>query len=272
MDLDDLRRLMEPSRPFAGHDNIPWHEPHFSERMLAEHLDQGHDLASRRSAIIEDQVRWIHENVLDGESARILDLACGPGLYANLLAGLGHEVTGIDVSPASIVYARDHANHGAIFIEGDIRDAEYGSGYLLVMLLYGEFNVFSPDDAAVILSRASQSLSPGGTVLLEVNSAEALRRRATRNFQVLDSGLFATEPHLLLEEGAWHDDEAALVTRYTVIQLKDATIRQFGASYQSYMDLELSDLLAGQGFENMNMLPDPDGGFEGFMVTASKPP
>jgi SAM-dependent methyltransferase len=263
---------MEPSRPFAGYDNIPWHDPDFGERMLTEHLDQGHDLASRRSPIIEEQVRWIHENVLGGESARILDLACGPGLYANLLTGLGHEVTGIDVSPASIVYARDHSNRGAIFIEGDIRDAEYGSGYRLVMLLSGEFNVFSPDDAATILSRASQSLLPGGTVLLEVNSADALRRRATRDFRLLDSGLFATEPHLLLEEGAWHADQAALVTRYTVIRLKDAGIRQFGASYQSYLDFELAGLLSGQGFEDMNMLPDPDPGFEGFMVTASKAP
>ena len=33
--------------PWGEGDNIPWSEAGFSERMLAEHLSQAHDLASR---------------------------------------------------------------------------------------------------------------------------------------------------------------------------------------------------------------------------------
>jgi len=47
--LDLVRRSAGPA-PWAEGDNIPWHDPGFSERMLEIHLSQAHDMASRRSA------------------------------------------------------------------------------------------------------------------------------------------------------------------------------------------------------------------------------
>jgi len=40
---------------------------------------------------------------------KTLDLGCGAGNYAIYLAGRGFEVTGIDISPSAIEYARDNA-------------------------------------------------------------------------------------------------------------------------------------------------------------------
>ena len=42
---------------------IPWDDPDFSRRMLAEHLSQEHDLASRKREMIRTQVQWIHEHI-----------------------------------------------------------------------------------------------------------------------------------------------------------------------------------------------------------------
>jgi 2-polyprenyl-3-methyl-5-hydroxy-6-metoxy-1,4-benzoquinol methylase len=77
--------------------------------MLAEHLTQAHDRASRRSTIIDQHTAWIHETLLQWQPATILDLGCGPGLYSNRLAALGHTCVGIDYSPASIAYAQKQA-------------------------------------------------------------------------------------------------------------------------------------------------------------------
>ena len=82
--------------------------------MLKEHLSQEHDAASRRAAIIDGQVAWIHDHLLQGNPTRILDLCCGPGLYANRLARLGHRCVGIDFSPASIAYARERSEAGGL--------------------------------------------------------------------------------------------------------------------------------------------------------------
>ena len=47
--------------------------------------------------------------------ARILDLACGKGRHSIYLNELGYEVTGVDLSPRSIEYARQFENEGLHF-------------------------------------------------------------------------------------------------------------------------------------------------------------
>ena len=102
MKLMDIVRRQRVPKPWSEGEKIPWNDPEFSRRMLDEHLSQAHDAASRRFEIIDKHVDWIHTHVLKGNPTRILDLGCGPGLYTNRLARLGHHCVGIDFSPASI--------------------------------------------------------------------------------------------------------------------------------------------------------------------------
>lgn len=111
--------------------------------MLKEHLSQAHDAASRRFEIIDEHVEWIHNQVLRGNPTRILDLGCGPGLYTGRLARLSHCCVGIDFSPASIAYAREQAEEAGLectYLEQDIRTANYGAEYGLVMLIFVVFS------------------------------------------------------------------------------------------------------------------------------------
>ena len=127
MTLSDLINRTSPPVPFLEGDNIPWHEPAFSQRMLKEHLSQDHDLASRRSHKIDKQVQWINQELLSSKPARILELACGPGLYTNRLAALGHECVGIDYSPASIAHASERAKQDDLactYLHQDIREKQ----------------------------------------------------------------------------------------------------------------------------------------------------
>ena len=154
------------------------------------------DLASRRSEKIDAQVDWIHRKALSGKPAKILDLACGPGLYASRLARLGHRCVGVDFSPASIEYAREQVAGECLdceYVHADIRTAEYGTGYGLAMLIFGEFNVFKPSDAARILSKASGALDAGGILLLEAHTHEAMREfgRRPATWYSSESGLFS---------------------------------------------------------------------------------
>ncbi|MGD2049604.1 MAG: methyltransferase domain-containing protein [Chloroflexota bacterium] len=48
---------------------------------------------------------WLWSKLALKLGAQVLDVTCGPGLYAVELASRGCLVTGIDFSPASIVYA-----------------------------------------------------------------------------------------------------------------------------------------------------------------------
>ena len=149
MDLRDIITRAAPPAPWAEGNRIPWNEPGFSERVLKEHLSQDHDMASRRRTLVDRHIQWIHDHILDGKASRILDLCCGPGLYGERLARLGHTYTGIDFSPASISYARSRANAEGLTAEyrhQDVREAAYGSNLDLAMLVFGEIYVFRPSD------------------------------------------------------------------------------------------------------------------------------
>ena len=146
--------------------------------MLKEHLSQEHDLASRRREFIDKQVSWIDERFGRGAGTRLLDLGCGPGFYVERFASLGYDCLGIDFGPASIAYANEQFGKKARFEEADIRTAEFGEGCDLATMIYGEFNVFSEEDARAILAKAFAALRPGGRILIESQTVDAVRRYA----------------------------------------------------------------------------------------------
>lgn len=273
MDLIDIVRRRDVPEPWAEGEKIPWHEPEFSRRMLQEHLSQAHDAASRRAAIIDRQVAWIHGNLLEGRPSRILDLGCGPGLYTSRLAALGHSCVGIDFGPASIAYARQQAEAAGLdcrYRLEDVRRADYGSatpgtGYQLVMFLFGEINVFRRAEAQAILQKAHAALEPGGLVLLEPHTYEAVQElgQAPPDWYSAESGLFSTRPYLCLQEKFWNAPAEVTTERYFVVDAATGEVTRHASSMQAYSREGYVDLLHGCGFGDVRFHPSLTGSEEG---------
>ena len=227
--------------------------------MLQEHLSQVHDAASRRNEIIDDQVDWIHRQVLRSKPSKILDLGCGPGLYTSRFARRGHQPRGIDYGPASIAYAND--NSDAEHELADVREADFGQGNDLVMMIYGEINVFRRSDAVSILTRARESLAQGGKVLLEPHEPEMVRDMGFQplTWSARESGLFSDRPHLLLEESFWNESLRAATIRYWLIDAETSNVTRFAQSMQHYTLREYSKLLADAGLKLDFTVPSLDG-------------
>lgn len=249
--LDIISR--PPPQPWAEGDKIPWNDPAFSQRMLHEHLSQDHDAASRRASIIDKQVDWIHNSLLQGQPTTVLDLGCGPGLYTSRLAALGHTCTGIDFSPASINYAREHGNGGCQYIQGDLRQAEYGEGYGLAMLIFGEFNVFTRTCAQMILSKTYAALKPGGVLLLEAHTFDCVKRIGLqgRNWYSSPGGLWSAKPHLCLNENSWDEPTQQTTERYYILDVETCEVSRFASSMQAYRRDGYKALLAEAGFRQV---------------------
>jgi SAM-dependent methyltransferase len=260
MNLFEIVNRESDPVPWSEGDNIPWHETGFSARMLKEHLSQEHDAASRRFEIIDEHVTWIHNQVLSGQPARILDLGCGPGLYANRLAKLEHTCLGIDYSPASIDYARHEASRAeldCLYIQDDLRNAQYGTGYELVMLISGEFNVFCPGDASLILEKANYALQDGGLFLLEPHKFEAIRQRglAPPTWYTAESGLFAEGAHICFRESFWRAEDATATIRYYVQDVITCEFERYAQSMQAYTDDQYRQFLHQHGFGELKFFP-----------------
>jgi SAM-dependent methyltransferase len=260
--LDVVQRQAKPE-PWAEGEKIPWDEPAFSQRMLDEHLSQAHNSASRRSEIINRQVAWIHGALLSGKPSRILDLGCGPGLYASRLAALGHACKGIDFGPASIAYAREQAEQGQLaceYVLDDIRTADYGSGYGLVMLLFGEFNVFRKSDVATILRRAHTALVEGGLLLLEPHTYAAVCQLGGQSWwHAAEEGLFSNQPHLLLYESMWDRETRTTTERHFVVDAATGHVTRHASTMQAYTEAEYTSLLVDCGFDEVTFYPSLTG-------------
>lgn len=243
---------------------IPWNDKAFSRRMLKMHLSQDHDMASRRDEVIEKQVHWIQHILLKDKPAKILDIGCGPGLYVNKFEKLGHTCLGIDFSPASIEYAQKTCQNTS-FVLGDVREVDYGTGFDLVMFLFGEINVFSPEECRKLLSKAYNALNPGGILLLEVHCFDAVRKmgEAPKSWfrsgveqtnhwfdSVMEDGLFSEKPHIALVENNWLEDKKIALTNFWILEdLKD--VAHYVSTTQAYTDDEYLQIMQNSGFANI---------------------
>lgn len=260
MNLKDLLDRSQPL-PWSEGDNIPWNEPEFSQAMLRWHLDQDNDAASRRITIIERQVHFIHTRILEGRPSSLLDLGCGPGLYLEMLARLGHRGLGIDFSPASIAYARRVAEEKGLpctYQLADMRIADYGTAaFDAILLLFGEFNVFKPGDIRHILRKAWAALKPGGRLLLEPSPEAHIREmgQAPAGWYTSPGGLFSSRPHMMLEESFWDETRQASTVRYFCVDLASSEMTRYAASYQAYSDEAYRALLTKCGFQAVQFFP-----------------
>jgi SAM-dependent methyltransferase len=270
-----VNRTMNP-RPWAEGEKIPWNDPDFSKRMLKEHLSQAHDAASRRAPTIKKHVNWIHQTVLGGRPSHILDLGCGPGLYSSRLAALGHTCHGIDFSPASIAYAKKHADKRSQFTLADVRTAEFGQGFDLAMFIYGELNVFTKPDARRILNKAYEALLHGGKLLLEISTYDGVDQIGNQPATWYSSprGLFLDKPHLCLMESFWDVSRHVATERYMIVDAGTGEVSRYASSSQAYDERSIKILLRGIGFKKVKFYPsltgEDESGADDFMVIVAE--
>lgn len=258
--MDIILRNQQPE-PWEEVSKIPWDEPEFSARMLREHLTQDHDAASRRAAVIDDQVAWIHQTLLKGKASNILDLGCGPGLYCLGLAGQGHDCTGIDFGPASVDYARSTARSQDLnidFVLGDLRSTDFGEGRDLIMLIFGEFNTFQRSDALDILNRSRDALAPDGRLIVEAHTLESIREKSQspRTWASVEYGLFSDQPYLRLDDAYWHENTKTSVERHYVVDASSGEVNLYGTTMQAYSQDEYVELLREAGYSSIEWRSD----------------
>jgi len=139
--------------------------------------------------------RVILEHGLLQGRRRLLDLGCGLGLLAAVLlaaercsreggwpqswpaAPRGLSIRGIELRPRTVERARRALGGATEIIQGDIRDADFGSADAVVML--DVLHYIEPGAHRVLLRRVHATLTPSGVLLVRVaDAAGGLRFRA----------------------------------------------------------------------------------------------
>ncbi|MCA9980311.1 MAG: class I SAM-dependent methyltransferase [Anaerolineales bacterium] len=249
-------------RPWAYGGNLPWNDPAFSERMLREHLDQTHGAASRTDTERAHQIQWLWRQLNLYSGSSLLDVTCGPGLYAVALAEQGLLVTGVDFAPASIRYARNLAEQKGVadrctFIEADVRGYDFGTQcFDAAVVLYGQLAVMSIDEAQALLTAVGRALKPGARLVLELLDQERVDKTKSSWWYTDNSGLWGDTPYLHLGERRWLADEQLSMERFYIVQLETGHMDEIILCDQTYSIASLTTMLHTAGFPQVTAQPN----------------
>ena len=247
----------DPPPLWVGGGNLPWNDPDFSARMLREHLDESHGAASRQAAERAAQLDWMWERLALRPGNRVLDLTCGPGLYAVPLAQRGATVTGVDFGPASIAHARRLAAEEGVaercaIVEADVRDYLPEAGtYDAALFLYGQLAVFPREEAAALLRKTAAALRPGGRLVVELLDPARVDKKDSSWWFTDDKGLWGERPFLHLGERRWNAAERTSVERFYILHLETGATDEIILCDQTYEAEEMADMMRAAGFSDV---------------------
>lgn len=115
----------------------------------------------------------------------ILDVACGTGAHAQLLAA-SFQMDGIDAEPKFIQIAQ--AKHpGGTFTVADMRSFQLGRRYDVVQCLFSSIGyLLTAEDIVAALTCFRQHLAPGGVILVEPWLAPSVYKPGLLNMLTVD--------------------------------------------------------------------------------------
>ena len=122
-------------------------------------------------------------------NATFLDLACGRGRHSVFIHQHGYDVTGLDLSAASIADAQLSAQPGLRFGVHDMRQPLDGQ-YDYILNLFTSFGYFADQaENLLVLKNVARSLAPGGTFALDFFNVEAVLRGLVPYEEIDRSGI-----------------------------------------------------------------------------------
>ena len=240
-----------------------WAEPYTAEQMLRYHLDKELPMASRQHSFIDQSANWITEKFNLGSGKKVADFGCGPGLYALRLARTGANVTGIDFSANSLVYARETAKLEGVEI--DYQQANYlnfnsNDRYDLIVMIMCDYCVLSPLQRSLLLSIFKKHLSPQGRVMIDVNTMNAYNAREESSIYERRqlNGFWSPDDYFGFVNTFKYDDEKVVLDKYTIIE--EHQTRVIYNWFQHFDPASLSSEVESNGFVIEETYGDVAGG------------
>ena len=232
-----------------------WTDKHISKQLLNTHLNPDIDLASRKQTSIEKTVDWILSTQQSKEKLNILDLGCGPGLYAELLAKQGHSVTGVDISETSINYAKQAAEKKGLditYINASYLELEFQQEqYDLVLLIYTDFGALIPTEQEHLLKQIHLTLKKGGTFIFDVLKDNNLESKVAPNTrEASNGGFWKPAPYVVLSQSFLYETEKVVLFQHILIDENEkAKVYRFWTHF--FNENDIKQKLTGQGFTNL---------------------
>ena len=136
----------------------------------------------------------------------------------------GIRASGFELNPDYVALAKARAEAAGVapqIVVGDVRSAEFGSGFDAAILMWQSFGYFSDDENGALLRRIRNALKPGARFVLEVLNRDFLLRHFEARAKHIVDGIEVVEERTFdmltsrMSSVIKRKEKAAVVTRQT---------------------------------------------------------
>ncbi len=222
--FNQLSHYLKKPKLYAPSTGKFWDDEHVSKGMLEAHLNPDWNAATRKHDFVDNSVRWITSIASPAQFQQLLDLGCGPGIYAERFRKAGYTVTGIDFSKRSIEYAQEQT----LLNKSNIQ--YYYQNYLtiddreqfdVITLIYCDYAPLSINDRLILLRKVYQALKPNGKFIFDVFTPLMRKEENQSWYYSEESGFWNEKPHICLNSVYQYDDEDHTELKQSIVLTKD---------------------------------------------------
>lgn len=234
----------------TGDTNI-WTDRYIQAQLLAAHLNPETDAATRRPSTIAATVDWILKD--RPHAGRLVDLGCGPGLYAEAFAARQLSVLGVDINSCSLNHARAASLAKGLeidYLEHSYLDPFADGLFDLAICIYCDFGALTRDQQGTFLRNVSRILAPDGTLVLDVFGPSLSSSKTEGKFWTREEAesFWSAKPCHVLSECQHFAEESVWGQKYIVIP--DGEPARTCVLWDHYFTVEtIAHRLAEYGFQ-----------------------
>ena len=191
-------------------------------------------------------------------NAAVLDVCCGTGQFAAMIAARGFQVTGIDGSSEMIRFARQNAP-GVSFTVSDAREFSLGNKFDGALSVFESLN-HVPDLAGLTMafSRVLHHLKPGASFLFDLNGEDAFLTHWNETNAIVDSD------QVCVMRSEYNEETRTGTCRITSFRQNDGWTRNDFVVRQTCHEIDaVHDALLRAGFDMVGLYDARDAGMTG---------
>jgi 2-polyprenyl-3-methyl-5-hydroxy-6-metoxy-1,4-benzoquinol methylase len=188
------------------------------------------------NAFIERLVAHLHP----APKATMLDMACGRGRHSRTLAAMGFEVTGVDVAPENIRYAKRYESEQLHFEVHDMRKILCSRCFDFVFNFFTSFGYFDQrHQHELALHTMVTALKKDGILVMDyINCVQASQHLIAREEKKIKETSFLIERY---------EDARYIHKKITVSDPQQPSPIYFTEKVSKFSAKELTELLQKQG-------------------------
>jgi len=181
-------------------------------------------------------VRKCFENESDIKVKEVLDLGCGTGGITALLADMGYDTVGVDISPEMLMCARENtAGKDVLLLNQDMRSFELYGTVQGIVCSFDTLNYLSSEEELTeTLSLCRLYMEKGGVMVCDINSLYRYEKVYGTN-----SFVYEVDEDMLVWQNAWDGEKEKCAFYLTMFAEEDGVYsREDETTLQKYFSAE----------------------------------